>query len=399
MRVLMFGWELPPYNSGGLGVACYNLATALCEKNTEVIFVLPRKIDIADQPFPVIFAESGMRVRGIRSPLVPYITSRDYLLLVGGEKISGIYGNTLLEEVVRYGKKARTLARQEHFDVIHAHDWLSFPAGIEAKMVSGKPLVVHVHATEFDRTGGNKVNSAVYAIEKMGMERADRVVAVSQFTKNTIVEKYGIPENKVEVVYNAVDRGHREGASAASHVIAQAKHVVLFVGRITLQKGPDYFLEAARKVLDHFSDVLFVMAGDGDMFHQMVNKAAAMGIADRFVFTGFLRDKELRDLYRSADLYVMPSVSEPFGLTAIEALEHGTPILISKQTGVGESLSHCLKVDFWDVEEMAAKIIAVLRYQELRRCLAEHGKLESLKFSWERSADQCITLYRHLAIS
>lgn len=388
----MFGWELPPYNSGGLGVACYHLAKALCKKNTEVIFVLPRKVNVSSHDFSILFADTRIRVRTIESPLEPYITSTSYMSFMSENAKSRIYGNTLFEEVLRYGRQAKKIAKNEQFDIIHAHDWLSFPAGVAAKKISGKKLVVHVHATEFDRTGGTGVNPLVYEIEKWGMENADKIIAVSNLTKNMVIEKYGIPAEKIEVVYNATEPpGDIHSALAAP--ISRHKSIVLFVGRITLQKGPDYFVEAAAKVLAHTKDVLFVMAGDGDMYHQMINKAAAMGISDNFLFAGFLRGTQLTALYKSADLYVMPSVSEPFGLTAIESLQCGTPILISKQTGVGESLTHCLKVDFWDTNEMAAKILAVLRYKELGQVLSEHGRAEAGKFSWDKSADQCIHLY------
>lgn len=388
----MFGWELPPYNSGGLGVACYHLAKALCKKNTEVIFVLPRKVNVSSRDFSILFADARIRVHTIESPLEPYITSKTYLSFMSENAKSRIYGNNLFEEVLRYGRQAKKIARKEHFDIIHAHDWLSFPAGVAAKKVSGKKLVVHVHATEFDRTGGTGVNPLVYEIEKWGMENADKIIAVSNLTKNMVIEKYGIPAEKIEVVYNATEPpGDIYNAMTAP--ISKHKSIVLFVGRITLQKGPDYFVEAAAKVLAHTKDVLFVMAGDGDMYHHMIQKAASMGISDNFLFAGFLRGSQLTSLYKSADLYVMPSVSEPFGLTAIESLQCGTPILISKQTGVGESLTHCLKVDFWDTHEMAAKILAILRYKELGEVLSEQGRAEAGKFSWDKSADQCIHLY------
>ena len=389
----MFGWELPPFNSGGLGVACWHLAKALCEKNIEVVFVLPKKSEVRSQHFRVVFADSRLRVNEIDSPLSPYITSDEYDVWLSDDVRPHLYGTDLFREVLRYGKKARRIAQREQFDVIHAHDWLSFPAGIEAKAASGKPLVVHVHATEFDRTGGHNVNPFVYEVEKRGMEHADSVVAVSGRTRDVIVEKYGIPREKVEVVYNAVDWGATSGVPP--HAIA-GKAIVIFVGRITLQKGPDYFIAAAHKVLSVDRNILFVMAGNGDMYHRMVMRVAELGIAEHFLFTGFLRGEDLDKLYRSADLFVMPSVSEPFGLTALEALQHGTPVLISKQSGVGELLRHCLRVDFWDVDEMAAKILAVVRYRELKQCLSDYGREEAEKFSWGTSADRCRDVYRQL---
>lgn len=395
MRVLMFGWELPPFNSGGLGVACYHLARALSQQSAEVIFVLPKKIDIAPRFFRVVCAGICVRVRSVASPLVPYITTNEYAGWLSGEARPHLYGSDLFQEVLRYGKKARRIAKEEQFDVIHAHDWLSFPAGIEAHEVTGKPLVVHMHATEFDRTGGHNVNPFVYEIEKKGMEVADRVIAVSQLTKRIIVERYGIPEDKVSVVYNAGD-AEIVSEHAIPHVIS-GKAIVIFVGRITLQKGPDYFVAAAHKALSVNKNILFVVAGDGDMRNYVISRAAELGIADSFLFAGFLRGEELSKLYKSADLFVMPSVSEPFGLTALEALQHGTPALISRQSGASELLTNCLKVDFWDIDGMAAKILAVVEHKALKETLSENGKVEVAQFSWNDSAERCAEIYRELA--
>lgn len=393
MRVLMFGWELPPHNSGGLGVACYNLAKALHAKNIGILFVLPRSVAVS-AVFPVVFAGVSIDVVSIGSPLVPYLDSAGYEAFLREEGSGTVYGRNLYEEVLRYGKEARRIAERENFDIIHAHDWLSFPAGVAAKRSSGKPLVVHVHATEFDRTGGTGVDQRVYDIERWGMEQADAVIAVSRFTKNIIVERYGIAPEKVTVVHNAVEESMAFQGDASFSF--PGKRIVLFVGRMTLQKGPDYFVAAAQKVLADDTNIMFVMAGDGDMYHRVVEKAAELGISDRFVFAGFLRGEALARLYRSADLFVMPSVSEPFGLTALEALQNYAPTLISKQAGVGELLSHCLKTDFWDIPDMAAKILAVIRYKELRLCLAEYGHKEVAQFNWETSADRCIDVYHRL---
>jgi len=393
MRVLMFGWELPPHNSGGLGVACYNLAKALSAKNIGVLFVLPRKIAVS-AAFPVVFADITIDVVPIASLLSPYLDSAGYEMFLHEEGHGALYGRNLYEEVLRYGREAGRIAKRETFDVIHAHDWLSFPAGVAAKRVSQKPLVVHIHATEFDRTGGACVDQRVYDIERWGMEQADAVIAVSQFTKNIIVERYGIAPEKVSVVHNAIEEGMMFQGDAAFSF--PGKSIVLFVGRMTLQKGPDYFVAAAKKVLKEDTNVMFVMAGDGDMYHRVVERAAELGMSDHFVFAGFLRGEALARLYRSADLFVMPSVSEPFGLTALEALQNHAPTLISKQAGVGELLSHCLKVDFWDIHEMAAKILAVVRYKELRQCLSEYGHQEALQCTWEISADRCIDVYHRL---
>lgn len=397
MRVLMFGWELPPHNSGGLGVACYYLAKALCKLKTEVIFVLPRALNnVPSEHFKLIFADGvAARVRVIDSPLMPYVTSRSYLSFLSRSARSRLYGNTLFDEVLRYARKAKKIAKSELFDVIHAHDWLSFLAGVYAKEVSGKPLVVHIHATEFDRTGGQGINQFVYEIEKYGMEMADKVVAVSYRTRDIINEKYGISKDKIEVVYNAVDSDDRPISRNFIQKIIN-RPTITFVGRITLQKGPDYFLEAAKKVAEYEPEALFIMAGDGDMYHHMIEKAAHLGISGNVLFPGFVRGEELERVYRASDLFVMPSVSEPFGLTALEALRYGVPVLVSKQTGAGESLNHCLKVDFWDVNEMAAKMLSVIKYKPLRECLSDNGSEEVNKFSWDKSAGQCMNIYNNL---
>jgi len=396
MKILMFGWELPPENSGGLGVACLNLTKALSEGNTEVTFVLPKVGNVNSDGFNVVFANLDVRVKEVDTILSAYMTPERYSKVLFGIEIKDFYGGTLFEEVARYGKLARKLARKEDFDIIHAHDWLSFPAGIEAKRVSKKPLVVHIHATEFDRTGGSGVNQLVYDVEKLGMEEADKVLAVSQLTKETIVSHYGIPEEKIEVVYNAHDdiviKKHENTLKDG----LEGRPIVAFIGRITIQKGPDYFVEAAKKCLDYNPDILFVMAGSGDMQAQMIEKVASLGISENFLFSGFLRGEDVDMLYQSADLFVMPSVSEPFGLIALESIQHGTPVLISKQSGVGEKLTHCLKTDFWDTEDMAAKILSVVSYDELKACLSENGKKNLSRFSWRESANKCINLYKKL---
>ncbi len=395
MKILMFGWELPPENSGGLGVACFNLTKALVKKNIKVVFVLPKKKNVLEDGFSVIFADVNIIVREVNSLLSAYMTHEKYSKLFWDLEIENFYGNTLFEEVVRYGKMARKIALKENFDIIHAHDWLSFLAGIEAKRISNKPLVVHVHATEFDRTGGVGVNQLVYEVEKFGMNKADKVLAVSELTKDTIIRHYGIPKDKIEVVYNA----HEDKEIKRHNDLLKnrlGRPIVAFVGRITIQKGPDYFLSAAKKCLEYNPKILFVMAGSGDMQGQIMEKAAHLGIADSFLFSGFLRGDDLEKLYQSANLYVMPSISEPFGLTVLESIQNGTPVLISKQTGVGENLIHCLKADFWDTDDMAAKILSVVEHKELESCLSENGKMDLVKFSWSKAADKCIAVYKKI---
>jgi glycosyltransferase involved in cell wall biosynthesis len=309
-------------------------------------------------------------------------------------EVTGEYGPNLLAEIVRYARVAGAIARSVPHDVIHAHDWLTMLAGVEAKRVSGKSLVVHVHATEFDRSGEN-INQVVYDIERLGMERADKIVAVSHYTKDLIVRRYGIPEDKVEVVHNAVPRSN--GVSHVSEEFRRREKVVLFLGRITFQKGPDYFVEAAAKVLRHRKDVRFVMAGSGDMAPRMIERVAELKMGRRFHFTGFLSGAAVEKMFRESDIYVMPSVSEPFGISPLEAMAYDVPVIISKQSGVAEILHHALKVDFWDVDELASKIIALLDHGPLRQQLVEQGAKELENIQWSNAARKIGNVYEQVA--
>lgn len=304
------------------------------------------------------------------------------------------YGTDLLGDSRRYARMAVRLARRERFDVIHAHDWLTYPAGIAVRAATGRPLVVHVHATEFDRSGTN-VNQTVYSIERAGMHAADHVVAVSQLTKSICVNRYGVPASKVDVVYNGVDRDRVQPQRGAK--IESRDKIVLFLGRITMQKGPEYFIAAAKRVLEKMDNVKFVVAGSGDMAMRMIDQAAGLGIGHKVLFTGFLRGADVERVYRMADCYVMPSVSEPFGIVALEAIHHDTPVIISKQSGVSEVLTHALKVDFWDIDEMANKILAVLRHPVLSQTLREQGTFELRQLTWDGAAVKCVEVYQRLA--
>lgn len=382
----MFGWEFPPYSSGGLGTACYGLSKSLVKYNVDITFVVPYDAD--DDIEFLNLLSTNIRIRKIDSIIQPYITSSSYIMLKSKRRMPNMYGSSLFEEVFRYSEKAKRIAQEEIFDVIHCHDWMTFGAGINAKKVSGKPLVVHVHSTEFDRTGGHGVNQHVYLEEKKGMEIADAVVAVSNFTKQKIIDHYGIGPDKIFVVHNAVEPYDSE--------VFTAEHddkIVLFLGRITLQKGPEYFLYAAKKVLDHDPHVKFIVAGSGDMEQFTIEKAAELGISKNVLFAGFLKGEDVQRAYQMADLYVMPSVSEPFGITALEAIHSGTPVIISKQSGVSEVIKNCMKVDFWDINDMANKILATLRYKALHQTLKEHGSFEIKKFNWDEPAKKCIDVY------
>jgi len=401
----MFGWEFPPIYSGGLGTACLGLVKGLSHHNIQVTFVMPKGPENASSDYAkLLVAENvyknvNIKIKKIKTIITPYMTSHEYdeklafiSFAIGGKsKGTVLYGHNLHDEVFRFGIKAKFIAENEEFDIIHCHDWMTFQAGINAKLATGKPLVVHVHATEFNRSGGSNINQWVYEQEKKGMEMADKVVPVSHFMKSIIMEKYGIPEHKIEVIHNAIELGEKK-----QFKINKSDKIVLFLGRITLQKGPDYFIEAAKKVLDLDPTIKFVFVGSGDMEGQIINRVAELGISDKVLFTGFLRGDEINKIYQMADVYVMPSVSEPFGLTPLEAIRNGTPVIISKQSGVSEVLHHCLKVDFWDIDELANKIVAVLSYQSLHSTLKSHGEYEIKKFNWNVPAEKCSRLYNKL---
>ena len=398
IRILMFGWEFPPYNSGGLGVACYGLAKALAKLGAKITFVLPKKVGVSADFCKLMFSDvdsHSIDFQTIDSPLKAYITSAQY---AAGER--SLYGSTLFEEVERYGREAAKIASKENFDVVHAHDWLSFKAGIAAKRVKNKPLVAHVHATEFDRTGGRNLNQMVYESEREGLHAADKIATVSGYTKNMVMSHYGIPDWKVSVVHNGIDINDYSDSGRIAPMLESLKQqgnkMVLFVGRITLQKGPDYFVQLARKVYEEDPDVYFVVSGSGDMEGRMLQDIAYYGLSDRFIFTGFLRGEELNQVYRAGDITIMCSVSEPFGIIPLESILNGAPVLISKQTGAGEVVSHTLKSDFWDIDDMADKVLATLRYSSLKGELLMNSSREAKMASWERAAEKCLSIYNEL---
>ena len=422
----MFGWEFPPHIAGGLGTACYGMTRGLARNGVEVVFVMPRAYGDEDQRFVRVVNASDVETIGTRdhefseellekvsfihidSNMLPYISPEEYAayhdeFVRSGRThewtdvwkqrytFSGKYGANLMEEVARYAMVAAQVAKdlEGQYDVIHAHDWLTYFAGIAAKRVSGKPLVVHMHATEFDRSGEN-INRRVYAIEKAGMQAADRVIAVSELTRRIVIGKYGIPAEKVVTVHNAVRFGESEDAVPERAV---KDKVVTFLGRITYQKGPDYFVEAAAKVLQRVPDVRFVMAGSGDLMNHVVRRVAQLGIADRFHFTGFLKGGEVQRMFRLSDVYVMPSVSEPFGISPLEAMRSGVPVIISRQSGVAEVLDYAIKVNYWDVDALADAIYGLLTYPALGRMFASKGLEEVTGLKWTNAAAKIKTVY------
>jgi glycosyltransferase involved in cell wall biosynthesis len=426
----MLGWEFPPFISGGLGTACYGLTKGMSELGTEILLVLPRPVSAgAHEHLRCVGShEAGevlegmnpqVKIRAVDVALYPYASgsvkampvglmgaskgacgreneaaagaSRQGSFVLGGERRE-LYGREMHREVARYASFVSQVAREEKFDVIHAHDWMTYPAGLAAAGVSGKPLVVHVHSTEFDRSGDN-INQWIYDIERSGMSRADRVIAVSQLTRRICMNRYGVDGEKVCVVYNAIINDEN---SPVEPPIKTDEKVVLFLGRITMQKGPEYFISAAKKVLSKVEKVKFVVAGSGDMMYRMIELAAGLGIGHKVLFAGFLKGLDVMRAFRMADLYVMPSVSEPFGIAPLEALSNNVPVIISRQSGASEVLDHVLKVDFWDVDEMANKIVAVLRHKPLRETLRDNGHREVKKLRWIDSARKCVELFKGL---
>ncbi len=447
MRVLMFGWEFPPHISGGLGTACYGLTKGLAFQGVEIVFVVPKAYGDEDQSslqlvgasnIPVMqrtiefvenisesilprttFKTKEITYLEIGSMLMPYMTTQEFESFVqkkidegdyvwtklldkqikqkGEEQkvsakfeFSGKYGADLLQEVSNYGLVAAEIAKNHEFDLIHAHDWLTYPAGIAAKKVSGKPLIIHVHATEFDRAGEN-VNRLVYNIEKMGMEAADRIITVSNLTRNTVVEKYNIDPKKVFTVYNAVEPKDESEEIPVQKTLNEK--VVTFLGRITYQKGPEYFIEAAYKVLQKTDNVRFVMAGSGDMLKRMIRRSARLGISHKFHFTDFLKGKDVDRMFGLSDVYVMPSVSEPFGISPLEAIRSNVPVIISKQSGVSEILKHAIKIDFWDIDAMADAIYGLVKYNGLAEMFIKYGKEEVDNLKWENAAKHVLENY------
>jgi len=408
IRTLMLGWEFPPYISGGLGTACYGLTKAMGRLGMDVTFLLPRMGPVYLSGNPGLALESGfphIRLRAVPSSLLAYgrlgnpRSGRHAGARAGTQEESlggpAPYGPNICDEVQRYALRVMKIAEGEDFNVIHAHDWMTFPAGIALAAHTGKPLVVQIHSTEFDRSGEH-VNQYVYDIERHGMHAAAKVITVSHYTRNIVVNRYSVPPEKVEVVYNGIDFG--EGAVAEPRPAAGGPRdkVVLFLGRITMQKGPEYFLYAAKRVLEREQNVKFVMAGDGDRLYGTIDLAAWLGIGHKVFFTRFLRGTEVDRVYQMADLYVMPSVSEPFGIAPLEALRHNVPVLISKSSGIAETFRNALKVDFWDINEMANKIIAVLRHPPLQETLRTNGRQEALRFRWEDSAARVNDIYHRV---
>lgn len=398
MRILTFGWDYPPMRNGGLGVACQGLTEELINAGVEVFFVLPREQPtVGSQKFLFANMIPGKIIPVSSVSIFPYQQAASFfeMFLPNGRRIR--FSRSILEESRKYAEAAYRIAKEESFDLIHAHDWTSYLAGLAAKSASGKPLILHVHATSFDQAGGDHVDPDIYAIEREAFHTADTVVAISNYTRDIVVNRYGVPGEKVAVVHNGIKpQQPPQLPPALRELKAQGKKIVFYNGRITIQKGVDYFVRAARRVVDVDPNVVFVISGWGDMEHQIMHLVGALGLSQHVIFAGALWDEERDRMYQSADLLVMPSVSEPFGLVPLEAIQHGTPVLISKQSGVAEVLTHALKVDFWDIEEMANKILAALRYGTMNRQLVIEGQRELNRLTWKNAAHKVIELYHRL---
>lgn len=412
MKALMFGWEFPPHILGGLGTASYGLTRGMAEqKDLDITFVIPKPYGDEDQSFlkiigachvPVVWKDVSYQqveqtLGGIMHP-DEYFHYRDRIRYdftrigtndIGCIEFSGRYPDNLLQEIGNYEAVAGVLAHSLDVDVIHSHDWLTYPAGIFAKQITGKPLVIHVHATDFDRSRG-QVNPTVYSIERRGMDVADHIICVSDLTRRTVIEKYHQDPRKVTTVHNAVD--------PIPHVeqfvkTPRKEKLVTFLGRITMQKGPEYFVEAAAKVLQRTRNVRFVMAGSGDMMQAMIDLVAARGIADKMHFTGFLKGKQVTQMLADSDVYMMPSVSEPFGISPLEAMQVGTPSIISKQSGCAEILSHAIKTDYWDIDAMADAIYAIVEYPSIYETLSREGRNEVNQITWDKAGLKVRAIY------
>lgn len=398
-RVLMFGWEFPPYKSGGLGTACYDLTKGLARNGVHVTFIMPVAPEGAKATFVKLIGANqfakNVKVLEVPSTLAPYSTAEQYDEDYAPLNARGVYGKDIYAEAKRFARIAKAIARTEEHDVIHVHDWMTYEAGIEARKTSGRPLVVHIHATEFDRTGGNP-NPSIAHKEYEGLQAADLIITNSNYTKKNILKHYQIPEHKIRVVHWGIEEDKPEYKLNYRSALSARRKIVLFLGRITIQKGPDYFVEVAKKVLDFAPDTLFVIAGDGDMLPRIIHRSHELGISDKVIFTGFLQGADVHKAFQMADLYVMPSVSEPFGLVALESLKNRTPIIISKQSGVSEVVNHCLKVDFWDIDRMTDMIVNVLRHPELHAELRENSHQEVQKFNLDEPARKVRDAYNEV---
>ncbi len=388
MKILMLGWEFPPQNSGGLGIATYGLADALGRRGVNVNIILPYKSDYIRGAFTPHFVDKDLPKSHVKKRVTsPYNT------------VHRQFQKDVFNYVDRFTRGALNVAKNLDFDIIHVHDWLTLPAGVALKQAYGKPLISHLHTIELDRSADQPPNPKIFDVEKHFLPQADLNIAVSQFTKDRALQCYPLDEQKIHVVHN----GHSDfsflGTPTGQRVALKNRKIVLFVGRLTMHKGADYFIKAAAKVLAHEPNALFVLAGSGEAREGLMDLAAELDIADRVLFAGFLRGDQLKNLYRRARVYVMPSVAEPFGLAPLEALGQKTPIIVSKRAGVTEVMPHMRQVDFWDTDVLASQIIEFMRYPALTHTLTRNGYHTLKNITWDKAAKKVIDIYAQLAPS
>lgn len=419
MNVLMFGWEFPPNISGGLGTACHGIVKGLSTfDDVHVTFVIPKaqgneqihkyelisadEVEI-DCKFTTSYHQSvSVSILEVPSVLSPYLNPECYSRTVmladskkeirrHGNKISfsGKYGPNLYDEINKYAIVAKIIAERHEFQLIHAHDWLTFPAAIAAKKASGKPLILHIHSTDFDRSGGS-VNPKIFDIEKQGMDEADQIITVSNLIKRRLINQYNISPEKITTIYNGIDPVSEYKRTARP---AKRMKTVTFLGRITIQKGPSYFAEVARLILQKMKNVRFIMAGNGELRDQIVECCANYRISNRFHFTGFLNGNEVSEILKKSDVFIMPSVSEPFGIVPLEAMQANVPVIISLQSGIAEVIHSAVKADFWDVNAMADAVHGILKYKKLSKTMINDGKNELGKLNWKSTAGQIRQIY------
>ncbi|TGK04180.1 glycosyltransferase family 1 protein [Leptospira langatensis] len=435
-KIFMIGWEYPPNITGGLAVACKEIARNLALEGYEIDFLLPRLTGNEEQIEGVHLLDISSGWEELsesdreslassrqwievseRLQFSPYFTWKEsasinhldedkmpapgFVAVKEKERktfllpeIQGGYGKDLLRDIHWFAQFSAILARKSKPDLIHAHDWMTFPAGIAAKESTGAPLIVHVHATEFDRCGGSG-NSEIRNIEEKGCRLADIVISVSEYTKGILIDQYGISESKIRVAHNGVNL---EEASLTDSVEKPffENPIVLFLGRMTHQKGPDYFVKAARKIANEIPEVKFVMAGSGDLHNRMVELAADLGLGAHFHYTGFLDSEKAHALYDMSSVFIMPSVSEPFGLTALEAMSHNKAVILSKQSGVSEVVDQCIKVDFWDIDRLAEETVCILKYGPLREEIGRRARSDVNKLTWSATAKKITQVYRSI---
>ena len=429
MNVLMFGWEFPPNISGGLGTACYGIVKGLSEyQDIHVRFVVPKshgnemsannlQLISADQisigrETQLIHRLSNVSFFEVESKLTPYLTPEIYSETLQKSnkkeeitsttskgtriKFSGKYGPNLFDEIANYAIVAKTIAVENDFELIHAHDWLTFPAAVAAKKISGKPLILHVHSTDFDRSGG-AINPKIFAIEKQGLDEADKIIVVSNRIKRRLTEQYFIPSDKIVTIYNGIETQVNTEEKLKHRT--DKEQIVTFLGRITIQKGPEYFVDVARMVIQRMKNVHFVMAGNGELRNQILELSVKYGISDRFHFTGFLNGPEVTEMLRRSDLFIMPSVSEPFGIVPLEAMQANVPVIISLQSGVSELIQNVVKTDFWDVHAMADAVHGILKHKRLSKVMVEEGKQEVSKLNWTQPAHLIKQVYQNLLLN